>query len=329
MKSRNEKKDTFFEVVQENLLVIDPILAEMGISVTTRPLKAAIYFVEHCILDITGGTKKQYWNQQWFAVLFRHVQHWYTDFYGKSQDSTNQSLPGIIFIKNTPFRLNINYTRSEIEKRDKLLWLIFLSKVDDHDSLEDLIESPPNLNFFNAKYRTTLESQVYQIVASTRSLNIHLMTANLEGDNLQKFCKSILAHLENAINNAMKNNQEGRSLAMWELHLMIEKSIKLLIKQKKQDPPNSHDLTRLRKQADLIVDSALIENEFSQILSSSKAISFRYCEAGPVSVDEFFKLYLASLTISSFYAEKLHRSISFEDFRVLVSKPPWLDLKNT
>ena len=164
------------------------------------------------------------------------------------------------------------------------------------------------------------------IVEATRGLNLDLMTAELSDEVLQLFRSSILVHLDNAVRAAARNTQESMSVAMWELHLMTEKSMKLLLKQQGAICPNTHDLSQLRALADSTADSACINKDFKNILSTSKAISFRYCDAGHVSAEAFMKLYLASVAVTSFYAEKLQRSLSIRNARILLKKPTWLKL---
>jgi len=318
-------EDEFAKAVRERLPQIDQILADQNMRLGVRPLNAAIHFVEYWILDIKGGTKDEFWNQRWFAILFWHIRNWYKEFYGERLDSSKERLPGIVFINGTPFKLSIGATRSEVEEPGKSAWLVFPVGAHATETLDGWFESPPNLSVLARNDREALEAQVLQIIAATRGLNLDLMTAELSDDVLQVFRSSIVVHLENAVNAATRNSQESMSVAMWELHLMTEKSIKLVLKQRGACP-NTHDLAELRALVDAIVDSSSIGEEFKNTLPKSQAIAFRYCDGGLVSADAFFKLYLSSLAIAAFYAEQLQRSMSVRNGRILLKKPPWLEL---
>lgn len=94
---RNEEFHADFDKAAGHWLeLFDSELASDGVPIAARPFKSAILFVDHGIQEIRGGSKDDYFEQDWFAGVVVSTRRWYADRYGAAAlEHEKDSLWGI------------------------------------------------------------------------------------------------------------------------------------------------------------------------------------------------------------------------------------------
>jgi HEPN domain-containing protein len=149
------------------------------------------------------------------------------------------------------------------------------------------------------------------------------MTAEYSASSLGMLGGSISAHFEKAVQDILSNKPEQMSVAFWEIHLAIEKAMKLFLRQKGHKPPSIHDLFELRKRAGSEVDSTELDTSFAKCPKPKEAIKYRYGENDEVSADNAIEFYYTAIRIVSFYTKAMHRKFVMNNARFLIKAPPW------
>ncbi len=311
-------------IVREQLTVIDEVLSARGTSLIQRPLDAATIFVSECIVAIEGDTKDDYWGKKWFADIYRWTEEWYSERYGDAlKNEGKDNAKGIARVYGTPFALDIPLTLTEPEDPGKTVWLILPIEVMPKEKPVDWLLPKPNLQQLSEKQLTQLTEEIEFVATALRAINVNLMTAEYPTSSLQMLGGGIPAHLKKAAQDILTGKPEQISVSFWEIHLAIEKAIKVFLKQKDQNPPNIHDLPKLRGMADLIVDSTGLNSCFDQCPSDKEAIKYRYGESDNISTEKAIQFYFNSLRIIVFYTKELRRKYVMNNARFLIKSPPW------
>ncbi len=313
-------------IVREQMTVIDEILAQRGTSLIIRPFEAACVFVDECIVEIRGDTKDDYWEKKWFADIYCWTEEWYRERYGdalKNQEKDNAK--GIARVYRTPFALDIPLTLSEPQEPGKTVWVIFPVEVMPTETPVDWLRPKPNLKQLSEQQFAQLTEEISFVASALRAINVNLMTAEYPDSTLQMLAGGIAAHLKKAVQDILSGKPEQISVAFWEIHLAVEKAIKVFLKQKGGNPPNIHDLAKLRELADSFVDSTELNDSFNHCPSDKEAIKYRYGESENISTEEAIQFYFNSLRIVTFYTKVLHRKYIMNNARFLIKSPPWHD----
>ena len=311
-------------IVREQMTLIDEILSKRGTSLTQRPFEAASLFVNECIVEIEGDTKDDYWGKKWFADIYRWTEEWYRERYGDAlKNEGKDNAKGITLVYGTPFPLDIPLTLTKPEEPGKTVWLIFPIEVMPEEDPVNWLQPKPNLQQLSEKQLTQLTEEIGFVASALRAINVNLMTAEYPSSSLQMLAGGITAHLKKAVQDILSGKPEQISVAYWEIHLAIEKTVKVFLKQKGQNPPNIHDLAKLREMADLIINSTELNDCFEQCPSDKEAIKYRYGESDKVSSETAIQFYFNSLRIIVFYTKELHRKYIMNNARFLIKSPPW------
>jgi hypothetical protein len=194
----------------------------------------------------------------------------------------------------------------------------------EQENVFDWIKSPPNFKRMSAEELLSLEAELKEISCAIRSLWINLMTATVESDNLHNLAESIPSHVEKSANDILNASQAGISSSFWELHLAMEKSLKLLILQKGSRAPRTHDLKELCKKANetagVFINIGLLKN----VATHQDAIRHRYGEAYEVSLEQALFNYKNSLFVVRHVTGALSRQITMDNAQFLIRLPPHL-----
>lgn len=312
------------EVVAEELEWIDEVLAEQGIAPARRPLHAATIFVSDCIEEIKGGTKDHYWDQPWFSAIYKAVESWYVNRYGKARKGSAASAPaGLVLIFQTPFKVTIPLSYTTVEKEGETAWVHFPDKVNADEQVLDWIVSPPNLDRLRPDERSSLEQAVARIAGDIRSLHIALTTADL-GASVRRLAEGILSHLENSVESICSLEPSRLSLALWELHLAAEKSLKVFLYQQTGSVSKIHPIADLCRAAEVAGLTPVDPSVLSVLTDWKDANRHRYGEIDPPSIQQAYEVYEGVVAVAVHCARALQREITLRDARILIRKAPWI-----
>lgn len=315
--------DQFNAFLGETLAMIDETFAKDGRPIHERPFAAAQMVVEYFVESVEGDTKDGYLTKPWFGGIYRPVWDWYRARYGEKRIRTKGAQTrGIVPYFGSPLVFSVPLVLRE--KGDEgTTWVRFPKEVLPYEHPLSWLESPPPLDEMPQKRRATLEQLVRQTATHLRSINNDLNTADLEEANKRSLVRTVIRHLEKAAVDETSDDEDTRSLAVWELQMACEKTMKAYLWQTIANFPETHDLRALQKLAEPTGDFAAAKKALTSIPSASRVISWRYAQIPPPGHSEFQRMYIAALTVCSVYASKMRREYVFKNFAVQLKKPAW------
>ncbi|MEA3358400.1 MAG: HEPN domain-containing protein [Thermodesulfobacteriota bacterium] len=311
------------EFMDYQLPNIDQMLSENQEPLSKRPLAAALFFVNHCIIEIKGETKENFLEKEWFRSVYRLIKKWYEERYGYALKETSDYVAlGIVLIYNTPFQLSIPLSISQEKEGTDKQWFCLPCSVIDDENVIDWIVKKPNIENMTKEELDGLQKSIVDLAENARSTHINLMTASLE-TNLQKISSTIQAHIDKAIQDILSLEPGRISTSYWEIHLAIEKAVKLIILQNGRDHQNKHDLDKLCKIANNIKGIKLDCNIFSGFPKDDEAIKQRYGEGSFYTIQEAVINITHASEVVPVITKLLDREFIMDNARVLIALPPW------
>lgn len=317
--------DTIEAVLRELLPWIDEhLLSKGGRPVHERPLEAARIFVDHFIVKIRGDTKDGYWNKPWFRGIYQLVSKWYERRYGKALTRPpNAQTHGFVLYFGSPllFRLPLVLTEPE---NDGTVWVRFPKEVLPGEEVIKWFGSQPPLDALPAKRREAFTASTKQIANLLRSIHNALTTADLGASGPRTLVSTVMRHLEKAAVDATTSDQGTAALAVWELQMACEKTMKGYLAQQATTYPKTHDLRALQKLASPHADFADTKRAMASMPSEKRVMAWRYSELAPPTPNELFRIYGATLTLCKAYASRMSREFVFNNFAVQIRRAPWV-----
>jgi len=311
------------EFLEYQLPVFDNILAESQKPLSERPLAAAFYFIDYCVVDIKGDSKDNFLEKEWFKSIYKLIKQWYDDRYGVERKSIKESIAlGVLLIYKTPFELNIPLSIAQEWEGDDKRWFCIPISIQEYENVFDWIKRKPNIETMSESDLENLKNIISEIATNNREIHVNLMTASLESAQ-HKISNTIPAHLDKAVRDILSLDSGRISTSYWEIHLAIEKALKLIILQNKRDHQNKHNLDKLCRIANNIKGMALDCDELSKFPSDNEAIQQRYGEGSSFTVQEAVGNYISACAVIARLTKALKRKVIMKNARLLIAIPPW------
>lgn len=314
--------EEFRTMLIEQLPWIDSYLDESDVPVHERNLRAAITFVDVCIIEISNSTKEDFIKSNKFDEIVNVITDWYYDKYGQLMKPKKETLSGIARYYNQPVLLKIPTTTTQVEKEGESAWLTFPDHLQKEENYRRLFVADLKFDLMPEEILEVLIKEVEEVVALSRRTRISIMTASVtNGGALSNMASSIWTHIEKAISDIISGVPANVSLACWELHLAVEKSLKVYIGQFGKEKGWGHDLIALAghaKRLGLEVDETLLGN----LHGEKDAIRVRYGEI-QVAQREAVESYCNALKLVCTITSQLKREISIYNASILLKKAPW------
>jgi HEPN domain-containing protein len=317
-----EYQSKFVAAAGHWLELFDKQLAEEDTPVHSRPLKSAFLLVHHGIQEVHGGSKENFYEQDWFASVVVSIHRWYANRYGiASVQPQRDVLAGIADFHGTPLRLGIRVSVSKVEVEGETAWMILPTSVHDSEKMESFFAVRPNLESLNRAERANLQTQVCNVVRWTRSTNLALQSVSDLPPERDELAAGISRHFDKAVSDVLTLKSEGAAAACWELHLAVEKSLKVLLAQNGQFR-TGHVLKDLAQSA---VQEGLLQfpKGISDLPPWELANKYRYAEAA-ISVREAVEHYFTALEVVYDVTSRLKRVVVVDNAAFLLKKPKWV-----
>ena len=309
-------------LLRETLPWLDEAFAKEGKPVHERPFSAARIIVEHFIVQIEGDTKDNYLTKLWFGGIYQPIYKWYENRYGEALTRPRQAQThGLVLYLGTPLKFRLPLVLTE-PGEDGTTWVRFPKEVLPAEEPLDWIIDPPPISEMPTKRKVSLAASTQEIACLLRGINTDLNTAELEKSGARSLIGNVLRHPEKAASDAAEDN-DAMSLAIWELQMACEKTMKAYLTQANIDYPETHDLRWLQKLAVSHADLSKAQKPLAAMPSEKRVMAWRYSELAAPKPAEFFRIYLAALNLCKTYSGRMSQKYVFNNFAVQLRRPPW------
>ena len=306
------------------LELFDKSFAFDAVPLHARPLKSAMWMVREAMPELPYGDSKDepHFHKEWFSALVVAIRKWYEDRYGVDAISPDKSsLPGLVMLYGTPVRLTIRETISKVEVENEKAWCIWPDSIHETETVDSFLPLKPNLNAMAADERTTFEDHIATVVRRTRSMSLALQAAADLPDEGRQMVPGIIRHIEKGVADILTLKPSNAAVAIWELHLAVEKAFKVFLYQN-GTMLEKHDLTLL---SNLARNYGLSVNDLvlKKMPHWKQSSDYRYAEQ-EVYIDYAVEIYAATLQLVDEIASKLRRKVILNNVGFLLQKPKWV-----
>lgn len=305
--------------INEYMPYIDKILEKQNIPINKRFYIAGELFVKTAIKESNFQSNNELLNSdKYLECILPLFNDWYYEKYGDlAKNFIDKVYSGIVLAYGQPIKLLIPATTSHVIEEGNLAEMTFPDHLQESEAIETLIQPKFDLSKMGKDFR----DQIANVVALTRSINLDVNMASNISQTASDMAQGIWSHFEKGINDILTLKSELASIACWEFHLAIEKSIKVLIHSKSGISKHGHDLNKLvsfLRQYEVEIDSSVL----SDLPSSDEAIKLRYAESIKTPLDAF-KYYLIALQFVRDILSRLEHKISIKNASITLKKAPW------
>ena len=315
----NELKDQ----INEYMPHIDEILVAQNIPIHKRFFIAGKLFVEIAIQNSSFQSNEELLESEIYRECFLPLfNDWYFEKYGDlAKGLGNNVYSGIALAYGQPVKLNIPATTNEVVEEGKLAKMTFPDHLEESEDLEDLIELKFKLSKMKEISVLEFRSQIERVVALTRSINLDLNMASYITQSASDMAQGIWSHFEKGISDILSLKSERASIACWEFHLAIEKSIKVLIHLKSGSSKHGHNLDDLVEHLGQF-ESGIDSSGLAGLPSDKDAIKLRYAEMIKTPIDAF-EYYLIALEFVGDIVSRLEHKIGIKNASFILKMAPW------
>jgi hypothetical protein len=319
MSSDSDKE--FEAMVFSQLEIIDSFLSKKDVDVAERPFAAADFFIKYCVHKVNDQPPDNYIIQPWFKYIIRPILKWYEDKYGTSTiHPKEKSARGIASYNGVLYELRIPLTifRPTGETGE----LIFPKEVLHFEDEASFVLYPP---IFEPNHTDALGfyESVRSAVNLTRSIrnNIHTALFNLQ------LCTDLSNGIEPCVQKAVDDILSGDNSrflsSYWEIHLALEKAIKILIAQSGEQNRTTHDLQTLWEVLNKVKPGLLPFDKLNHFPPAKTVIEYRYGNGPVVKRLEVYSNYMNALQILDYLTTHFNRKVVFDNTVFLIGKLPW------
>lgn len=317
--TNQELRESIYDVMP----LIDDLLAESGIAIHKRFMRAGELFVHHFVRKSTFDSKEELLNSEAYSVVFLPIfNDWYWDKYGELAKGPERDVYcGLVLAYNTPVKILIPATITRVVEPGKLAEITFPDSLEDYESIEDMLQTKFALEKMSESESSEFKIHAAKVVSLIRSINIDLNMASNLPPAAEKLSKGIWSHMEKAANDILTLTPERASIACWDIHLAVEKTLKVLISEKTRKLEHGHNLKVL---AEKLAGSEpeINEHMFKNLPSDKEAIKLRYAELIK-SIPDAVSYYHATLEIISIIASKLEHKYGIKNASITLKPSPW------
>ena len=315
----NELKDH----IDEHMPHIDEILAEQNIPIHGRFFIAGKLYVETAIQNSSFQSNEELLESEVYReCILPLFNDWYFKKYGDlAKGQGNYVYSGVVLAYGQPVKLKIPATTNEVIEKGKLAKMTFPDHLQESENFEDLIEPNFKLSKMEETSVRKLRSQIERVVSLTRSINLDLNMASHVNQTAPDMAQGIWSHFEKGISDILSLRSERASIACWEFHLAIEKSIKVLIHSKSGNSKHGHNLDDLISHLSKF-ESGIDSSGLAGLSSDKDAIKLRYAEMIKTPIDAF-EYYLIALGFVGDIVSRLEQKVLIKNASFILKIAPW------
>lgn len=333
MKDDTPDQPDFESMLGDALDLLDRELAKSDISLTSRPLSAAQDFVRHFVMQVSDrnseeptepGEFNEYFDSEWFKVIYARTVAWYAARYGKAMDEKpERAFSGCILVLGTPFLVRVPVVTIRPGKPGETIWVCYPDRVEDDEDAIAWIENGPNISALPRGDAMKVRRLADEVATSLRSITVGLATVAVGDTRVAQLRDQILTHLEGVAVEISRGRQENLKHAQWDMQMACELALKMLAQQRDGSFRASHDLYYLYDQ--LPAGRVPFDRGWlSQIPKWERMAEWRYGGGVPIPVATAFSRYRATLKVVLGVTDAADRKYRIGGARIEIKRAPFL-----
>lgn len=311
------------EAIDEHMPFIDEHLHKLNVPIFKRFRCAAYLFVDFAVIDSSYKNKEEILKSKvFFEGIIPLSNFWYLNKYGElAKDPTTRVFSGIITPYGHPILVRIPATTTRVEVPYETAWLTFHDCLSENESIEDMAQTKIDLDKLPEEEMDRLTTEFSEVVSITRKINLNVRSVGGIDEKTANMAGGIWGHVEKSIVDILSFQDNQASIGCWELHLAIEKTLKVYLKQICGSWTFGHDLKKLSTKVNSL--NASLDFSVIQSLPSKKdAIKYRYSELVS-NVSEAVDYYKKALRLIECVTNQYERKYSMNNASFLVKMAPW------
>lgn len=313
------------DALREWLVEIDGQLEAAHVPIPNRVHDAAVFFVTHCIEEISGDTKDDFLVKPWFKAIYKATEEWYRDKYAAALERPKDALEGAALVSGAIFTIHVPRTLSRVEKVGETAWLIFPADVQDGEDPLDWMVTPPNLLAMDDDSRDAVRLHVGEIGTCLRTTHVDLMTTKRPDPDAERLANKILPHLKAAAVHLADPHVRSLGLAAWDAHQAVESVLKLLCRQRSGRHKKTHELSDLHaalgKKEQNGIDVALLQG----MPDKNRIVEMRAGEGAAISLSLAHAVYMRSIKLVRQCTGVSDNPVRVRNAELLLKKAPYID----
>lgn len=318
-------------VIAERLPILDELLAERGVTLKERPLRAACDFVELWVVKIRDASGNEFEpspasevvTEKWFGALYQAIERWFRHRYQDAFDAKeSRTLTGFVTVWSTPFKLAVPRVVREPDVPGESAWLRFPNAVLESERPLDWLCRPPSLDDLSRTQREQLESEAREVATRLRSIAVSIMGTPVSDETLDGLLVAVSSHLRVAAEKAIIGGHPALKTGGWDLHFAAECALKALLHVESGSFPRIHALTGLYDLAEPYLPG-LPKELLERLPTAEEAISSRYGGGRELTLADYRGMYQATLEIVEKAMDPL-AVLRFGQGKIKIARPPWM-----
>lgn len=312
----------FRDFIQSQLEVLDAKLSQLNEPIHGRPMLAAMLFVEECIVSINGEeVGDDFPLKDYFGDILAITTQWYRIRYGKELLKTPpDTIRGVVSAFGTPLSLQIPRIPKFDTPNPAMMRIVFADGVLDEENPMEWLTPAPDFGDSNSMATNVLREDVTRISSALRQIYRRILAADFTSPEEQSLASSVEGHLEKSATD-IESRRHGS--AVWEIHLCVEKILKVYLRQAGANVPRSHNIARLITEAEQKGLPSCGHLNLQQLPPDGDAIRHRYEEIPSPTLEEIMKIYDVAIHVTAHIAGALKQSSFAVNKEFYIQALPW------
>lgn len=318
---KNHEGD-FRDFIHSQLEILDAKLIQTNEPVHGRPMLAAMLFVDECIVSINGEeVGDDFLLKQHFGDILAITTKWYRIRYGNELLKTPfDTIRGVVSAFGTPLSLQIPRIPKFDTPKPAVMRIVLADGVLDEENPLEWVTPAPDFGVSNAEATRRLREDVTRVSSALRQVYKRILTADFVSPEEQSLASSVQGHLEKC---AVDIESRRYGAAVWEIHLCVEKILKVYLRQTGANVPHSHNITRLVNDAEQAGLPSCSHLNLQQLPPDGDAIRHRYEEIPSPTFEEIMKIYDVAIHVTAHVAGALKQNSFAENKEFYIQALPW------
>lgn len=313
--------EEFEAYIFSQLEIIDTFLSKEEVDIPDRPFTAADMFVKTSLVSVNDKPPDHYITESWFKYIIRPIRKWYQTKYGAVATLARHKVSkGVVLYNDAFYELDIPLRL--IVPKGELREFIFPKEILPFEDELSFVKHPPNFSS-DTQETSKFKDSVRKVINLTRSINNNLTTSHFKHQLCHELSEGIEAHIQKTVEDILSNQTSRYLISYWEIHLAIEKSIKVLIVQANKPIRPTHDLIELRNLLNQIRPGLIQSGIIEQFPGHRDVISYRYGNGPTIKKGDVHANYLRALELLDLLTKEFDRKYIFNNTVFVLQKLPW------